>query len=97
MTGRSKRFPSSTTSTRSSNEIVDELEALGYVTRRPDLKDRRAKLITLTVRGQAAVAAGESTITGIEDDIVKILGAKGAAQLRAMLIKIVATPPTRDR
>jgi len=78
-------------------EIVDELEALGYVTRRPDPKDRRAKLITLTVRGQAAVAAGESTLTGIEDDIVKILGTKGAAQLRAMLIKILSAPPTRDR
>lgn len=78
---------------QSMGDIVDELEALGYVTRRPDPRDRRAKLIALTVRGRTAVEAGESTITGIEDDIVNILGAKGAVQLRAMLVKILSTPP----
>ena len=30
-------------------ELVDELEALGYVERRPDPTDRRAKLIVLTL------------------------------------------------
>ncbi len=78
---------------QSMGDIVDELEALGYVTRRPDPRDRRAKLIALTVRGRTAVDAGESTITGIEDDIVNILGEKGAVQLRAMLVKILSAPP----
>ncbi|CAN5445156.1 hypothetical protein BH24ACT9_BH24ACT9_05970 [soil metagenome] len=78
---------------QSMGDSVDELEALGYVNRRPDPRDRRAKLIALTTRGRTAVDAGESTITGIEDDIVDILGEKGAAQLRTMLVKILSAPP----
>jgi len=34
---------------------VDELEALGYVTRAPDPADRRAKLVVPTPRGRAVV------------------------------------------
>ncbi len=37
-------------------ELVDELEQLGYVVRRPDPTDRRAKLIILTKKGQACKA-----------------------------------------
>jgi DNA-binding MarR family transcriptional regulator len=82
---------------QSMGELVDELEGLGYVVRRPDPKDRRAKLITLTPRGLEAVNAGESTITGIEDDLVDILGTDRAAQLREMLMQILSAPPRRDR
>ncbi len=43
-------------------QAVDELEAMGYVERRPDPMDRRARLVILTSRGRAvpkvAVAAG---------------------------------------
>jgi len=43
-------------------QAVEELEQLGYVERRPDPNDRRARLVFLTPRGQAvrpvAVAAG---------------------------------------
>ena len=38
-------------------ELVDELEDLGYVERRPDPTDRRAKLIVLTDRGRQSIAA----------------------------------------
>ncbi len=71
--------------------IVDELEELGYVERRPDPSDRRAKLITLTARGREAVAAGEATITGLEEDLVAILGTRGVQQLRRLLTKILAS------
>ena len=69
--------------------IVDELEDLGYVTRRPDPSDRRAKLITLTARGRRVVAAGEATIVGLEEDIVAVLGQRGATQLRSLLLKLL--------
>jgi DNA-binding MarR family transcriptional regulator len=43
-------------------QAVEQLEALGYVERRPDPRDRRARLVFLTDRGQAVrpvcVAAG---------------------------------------
>jgi DNA-binding MarR family transcriptional regulator len=43
-------------------QAVEELEQLGYVERRPDPNDRRARLVYLTARGEAvrpiAMAAG---------------------------------------
>ena len=70
-------------------ELVDELEDLGYVKRKPDPTDRRAKLITLTRRGEACIKAGISTIEGIESRIDEIVGPRGHAQLRRLLEKIL--------
>src|SRR5918997_2558089 len=39
-------------------ELVDDLERLGYVERRPDPRDGRAKLVMLTEKGEAAAAQG---------------------------------------
>ena len=70
-------------------ELVDELEELGYVERRPDPTDRRAKLIVLTDRGKACIAAGIATIDGIEDRITQILGERGHRQLRSLLGRLL--------
>ena len=70
-------------------ELVDELEDLGYVTRRPDPTDRRAKLIVLTPRGRAAVEAGKQTIVGIEARIDEILGKEGHTLLRELVGKLL--------
>jgi DNA-binding MarR family transcriptional regulator len=75
---------------QSMGEIVDELEELGYVERRPDPGDRRAKLVTLTARGRECVSAGELTIRGLESDIDALLGADTHAELRHMLERLVA-------
>jgi DNA-binding MarR family transcriptional regulator len=37
-------------------ELVDDLERLGYVERRADPGDGRAKLVMLTTKGEAAAA-----------------------------------------
>lgn len=71
-------------------ELVDELEALGYVERQPDPTDRRAKLIVLTPRGQECVAAGISTIEAIEERIDEVLGADGHAELRRLLSELLS-------
>ena len=71
-------------------ELVDELEGLGYLVRRPDPTDRRAKLITLTESGRQCVAAGIETIGGIERRITGALGVRGHAQLRTMLLTLLA-------
>jgi len=70
-------------------ELVDELEQLGYVVRRPDPTDRRAKLITLTKKGQACIAAGIATINGIEEQLTDRLGERGHRQLRNLLVKLL--------
>ena len=70
-------------------ELVDELEQLDYVLRRPDPTDRRAKLIILTEKGQACIAAGIATIEGIEQQLADRLGEHGHQQLRRLLTKLL--------
>jgi DNA-binding MarR family transcriptional regulator len=55
--------------------VVDELEALGYVTRTPDPADRRAKLVVPTSRGRAVMR--------LSDQIMDDLGRRGAAAVGA--------------
>lgn len=71
-------------------ELIDELEELEYVTRKPDPSDRRAKLIVPTAKGLAAIEAGKQTIVGLEHRITEILGEQGHAILRDMLGKLLA-------
>jgi DNA-binding MarR family transcriptional regulator len=71
-------------------ELVDELEGLGYVLRRPDPTDRRAKLITLTEAGRQCVSAGINTIGDIERRIDAALGVRRHRELRRMLLKLLA-------
>lgn len=70
-------------------ELVDELVDMGYVVRRPDPNDGRAKLIVLTQRGRDAVAAGLRTIDGIEEKMTAILGEHGHRELRGLLSKLL--------
>ena len=69
-------------------ELVDDLERQGYVVRRPDPDDRRAKRIVLTERGQACVAAALSTIATLEAELEGLLGSAELAQLHDMLGRI---------
>jgi DNA-binding MarR family transcriptional regulator len=70
-------------------ELVDELVDMGYVLRRPDPDDGRAKLIVLTKSGRDAVAAGRQTIEGIEEQVTDILGERGHHELRLLLSKLL--------
>ena len=70
-------------------ELVDELERLGYVVRRPDPRDRRAKRIVLTERGHASVAAALSTIATLEAELEDLLGSEALTDLHDLLGRIV--------
>ena len=74
---------------QSMGELVDELEAMGHVVRRPDPDDGRAKLIVLTNRGRDAVAAGRQTIEGIEEQVTETLGEDGHRELPHLLSKLL--------
>ena len=50
------------------SELVDDLQRLGIVERRPDPRDRRAKLICLTDTGWDAMRTARSIIAAIEAD-----------------------------
>jgi DNA-binding MarR family transcriptional regulator len=56
------------------SELVDDLQRLGIVERRPDPTDRRAKLICLTDAGWAAVRTAQRIIGEMERDYAQIVG-----------------------
>jgi DNA-binding MarR family transcriptional regulator len=75
---------------QSAGEVVDDLVARGYVERFPDPDDRRAKLVRLTERGEAAQAYGFRLLAEIEERWGERYGAERIAGLRAMLEEIAA-------
>lgn len=76
-------------SAQAMGEVVDELVSMGYVVRRPDPHDGRARLIVLTGLGRDAVAAARTAIEGIEEQIDQILGQHGHRDLRRLLSKLL--------
>jgi DNA-binding MarR family transcriptional regulator len=55
-------------------ELIDDLERLGYLERRPDPRDGRAKLVCLTATGWQAIRQGRRIIEAIEADWGQRLG-----------------------
>lgn len=76
---------------QSIGELVDQLEALGHVERRPDPSDRRAKLIYRTQKGKAVSKVAAETVAKIESDLVDELGAETLETIRAGLTQIVTS------
>jgi DNA-binding MarR family transcriptional regulator len=62
-------------------ELVDRLEQLGYLTRKPDPSDGRAKLICLTETGWEAIREGRRLIAEIE---VQWAGALGGSDFESL-------------
>jgi DNA-binding MarR family transcriptional regulator len=62
-------------------ELVDSLQALGYLERRPDPADGRAKLVCLTEAGRGAIGEGRKLIAGIEADWGDAIGERRFAEL----------------
>lgn len=75
---------------QSMNELVDDLVAKGYVERRPDKLDRRAKRLHLTERGRANAEAGRKAAAESERRLGRVLGDKGRERLRHMLLKLIS-------
>ncbi|MFD0000251.1 MarR family winged helix-turn-helix transcriptional regulator [Nocardia sp. NPDC127526] len=70
---------------QSMGELVTHLEKCGYVERRVDAEDRRARLVIATESGRAALAFAGRRITAIEDGLRAELGEDGVAELRRLL------------
>ncbi len=64
----------SDSSLSATSELVDDLERMGYLERRPDPSDGRAKLVCLTERGWTAMRAGRRAIVEIESDWAAQIG-----------------------
>ena len=68
--------------------LVDELAANGYVTRRPDPADARARLVVLTDRGEKLCATAAAEIAKDRGRMASHLGANAYDELRAALVSL---------
>ena len=73
---------------QSMGQFVDELEDLGYVERRPDPDDRRAKRIHLTRRGKRSNQVEWKVVGEVETALENLLGKKRLGDLRKALTSI---------
>ena len=74
---------------QSMGELVDDLERKGYLERREDPADRRAKRIYLTPKGKATADAGRMATQAVEVKLQRLLGALPYDQLRESLSRIL--------
>lgn len=68
--------------------LVDQLETAGYVTREPDARDARARLVTITPTGRTLVEEGARIGAEVEREWADLLGADDLAQLRRALARL---------
>ncbi len=80
------------------SELVDDLQALGYLERRPDPSDGRAKLIFPTRRGRQALDDAGDRVAQIEQHWAQLLGPARFADtchaLQELLDKLTGERPT---
>jgi DNA-binding MarR family transcriptional regulator len=70
-------------------DLVDRLEASGFVERRPDPNDRRARLIDLTPRGRKALTAGIAASDEVEAQFLAALSAADQRTFRQALSSLL--------
>lgn len=75
---------------QSIGELVDQLEAMGYVERRPDPDDRRAKRIYRTNKAKRVSETARRTALAVEDELRALLGKDQLELLRSHLHRIIA-------
>jgi DNA-binding MarR family transcriptional regulator len=71
------------------SELVNDLVDLGYLTRRPDPADGRAKLIDLTKRGQSLMADAGGRVADIESRWSKVVGEKNFAHMTKTMQRLL--------
>ena len=72
-------------------ELIDELEGLGYVERRPDPADRRAKLVVGTARAREVLATVVAVNEELERRFKRELGSSAYDALRTGLVHLGGT------
>jgi DNA-binding MarR family transcriptional regulator len=75
-------------SKQAANYLLGQLEALGYLERRPDNTDGRSKRIALTDRGERAAHAVRAAVRDIEREWQAQLGQDRFAQLKELLLEL---------
>jgi DNA-binding MarR family transcriptional regulator len=69
---------------------VDALEGVGLVERRPDPKDRRARIVVPTEAGRELLTRAEGVMLGAEDEALAGLSVAERRALRSLLGRLVS-------
>ena len=77
-------------SKQAAGQLVDELEAMGFVERAPDPADARAKLVRFSKRGQKSLFEGLAVLRELEVELRAIAGATQLRVVHDVLAAIVA-------
>jgi DNA-binding MarR family transcriptional regulator len=78
---------------QSVNELLGDLEELGYVTRESDPADKRARLVRLTASGRRLEKTINSQARIAELKIAELLGSRTFSQLRDALEQLAGRLP----
>jgi len=70
------------------NYLLGQLEALGYVERRPDTDDQRSRRVHLTPRGREAAQIMRDAVTELEAEWSALLGRDDFECLRTLLTRL---------
>ncbi|RIV41569.1 MarR family winged helix-turn-helix transcriptional regulator [Micromonospora radicis] len=76
--------------------LIDDLERVGLVLRRPDPADRRSRLVTLTEAGRQTAGQRRETLRHVEDHLLSALSTEEAGTLRALLRRTACAAQTLD-
>ncbi len=68
--------------------LVDQLERAGYVERRPDPTDGRARLVCISERGAKAVEVANAAVARMEAEWEAHLGAAEMSRLRQAFVRL---------
>jgi MarR family transcriptional regulator, temperature-dependent positive regulator of motility len=75
---------------QSMGELVAYLEERAYVERRPDPRDRRAKIVVSTEKGQQGIEAAAERIAEIEAELAGRMGKERLEELISSLAELTA-------
>ena len=71
---------------QSMGEMIDQLAAMGFVTRAADGSDKRAKIVTFTPSGRKLLDTIRKAVAACERDLATRIGDKAVGELRSALI-----------
>jgi DNA-binding MarR family transcriptional regulator len=76
---------------QAAGQLIGELEKLGYVKRKPDSSDKRAKQLALTARGERLLKDCNRLAAEAESELAQAIGDKALAALRSHCAKLCET------
>jgi DNA-binding MarR family transcriptional regulator len=78
-------------------ELIDEIEANGYIERQNDPEDRRARLIVFTPKGQRAYEEAFDVLGEMERDYAATVGTARYSESRSVLEELVNSLEENNR